>query len=200
MIPVTPQPEPANFDANVRQKGLAWLAKHDIDPNAAPPKASDLPAYWSVTHQALWNAYSGTCAYLAIFFEFVTGASSTDHFVAKSRKAGEAYEWSNYRLSCLGANRNKGAFDDVLDPFELAEHTFVINFASGAISPNADVLDESQQAAAQATIDRLRLDAPDNRRMRARHCTNYFHGDWSLSFLSRHSPFVYQEIIRQELT
>ena len=31
MIPVTPQPEPEDFDTKVRQKGLRWLAEHDID-------------------------------------------------------------------------------------------------------------------------------------------------------------------------
>lgn len=45
------------------------------------------------------------------------GSHSTDHFIAKSSNTGQAYEWSNYRLSCLGANRSKNRFDDVLDPF-----------------------------------------------------------------------------------
>lgn len=200
MIPVSPQPEPANFDTDVRQKGLVWLTKHDIDPSAAPPAPGKLPTYWSTTNHDLWKAYSGICAYLAIYFEFAAGASSTDHFAPKSRHAGMAYEWSNYRLSCLAANRNKNAFDDVLDPFDLAAHTFIINFASGAISPNSALLDEQQQATAQATIDRLRLDAPDNRRMRAQHYTDYLKDDCSLNYLLSHSPFVHQEIMRQGLT
>lgn len=198
MIPVTLQPEPADFDAEVRQKGHAWLGAQGIAPNAAPPKASKLPNYWSHSNKQLWEAYSGVCAYLAIFFEWGTGAASTDHFIAKSLNAGDAYEWSNYRLSCLGPNRNKNKFDDVLDPIELAPNTFVINFASGKITPNPAV-SPAQRAAARKTIRRLKLDSPDNNKMRAQHYKDYLAGDCSLAFLLRNSPFVHTEIVRQEL-
>jgi hypothetical protein len=66
MIPVTLQPEPEDFDIKVRQPGLAWLAKQGIAPACPPPKASDLPAYWSRSNKQLWAAYSGVCAYLEI--------------------------------------------------------------------------------------------------------------------------------------
>lgn len=91
MIPVALQPEPANFDFEVRQKGRAWLAAQGIPLNSAPPKPADLPNYWTYSNQQLWEAYSGVCAYLAIYFEWVTGAGSTDHFIAKSRNAGGPY-------------------------------------------------------------------------------------------------------------
>lgn len=107
MIPVKLQPEPDDFDKKVRQPGQTWLADHGIAPDAPPPKAADLPNYWIRSNKQLWDAYSGVCAYLAIYFEWVTGAATTDHFVAKSKHAGDAYEWVNYRLSCLGPNRKK---------------------------------------------------------------------------------------------
>lgn len=198
MIPVTLQPEPADFDAKVRQKGHEWLGEQGIALDAAPPKASDLPNYWSHSNKQLWEAYSGVCAYLSIYFEWSTGASSTDHFIAKSQNAGDAYEWSNYRLSCLGPNRNKNKFDDVLDPIELPPNTFVINFSSGNISPNT-ALSPSQKAAARKTIRRLKLDSPDNNRMRAKHYQDYLKEDCSLNFLQRNSPFVHAEIVRQGL-
>ena len=168
MIPVTLQPEPADFNTEVRQRGLTWLETQGIDLNAAPPKASKLPSYWSYSNKQLWEAYSGVCAYLAIFFEWSTGAASTDHFIAKSLNAGDAYEWSNYRLSCLAPNRNKNKFDDVLDPIGLTPNTFVINFASGKIAPNK-ALSSAQKVAARKTIRRLKLDSPDNNKMRAQH-------------------------------
>jgi uncharacterized protein (TIGR02646 family) len=146
----------------------------------------------------LWEAYSGVCAYLAIFFEWSTGAASTDHFIAKSRNAGEAYEWSNYRLSCLGPNRNKNKFDDVLDPIGLVPNTFVINFSSGKIAPNRS-LPADRKAAARKTIRRLKLDSQENNEMRARHYRDYVTGDCTLAFLSRRSPFVHSEIVRQGL-
>jgi uncharacterized protein (TIGR02646 family) len=197
MIPVTLQPEPADFDVNVRQKGHAWLAHRGIALDAAPPRASKLPHYWTRTNKQLWKAYSGVCAYLAIFFEWSTGAT-TDHFIAKSRKAGDAYEWNNYRLSCSGPNQKKNRFDDVLDPIGLAPHTFVINFASGKILPNPD-LPKPQKNAARKTIRRLDLASPENNAMRARHYGLYANGDLSLQYLCEHSPFVYAEIVRQEL-
>lgn len=198
MIPVTLQPEPADFDVEVREKGCAWLAAKGITLHAAPPKSSLLPNYWTHSNKHLWEAYSGICAYLAIFFEWSTGAASTDHFIAKSRHAGDAYEWNNYRLSCLGPNRNKNKFDDVLDPIGLAPNTFVINFASGKISPNP-ALTTALKADAQKTIRRLKLDSAENNAMRAQHYCDYVKGDCSLNFLSRRSPFVHAEIVRQGL-
>jgi uncharacterized protein (TIGR02646 family) len=198
MIPVTQQAEPADFDAKVRQPGLKWLADEGIALNAPPPKASDLPAYWSKSNRQLWDAYSGVCAYLAIYFEWVIGAESTDHFIAKSKNAGHAYEWSNYRLSCLGANRNKREFDDLLDPIGLKRDTFVLNLSDGAIKPNP-ALDAADQAAASNTIKRLKLDSPDCNAMRAKHYSNYIKKGVSGKFLKEHSPFVWYEAQRQGL-
>ncbi|MFJ5510942.1 HNH endonuclease family protein [Pectobacterium jejuense] len=202
MIPVVLQAEPDDFEVEVRQKGHNWLKKKGIALNAPPPKASDLPNYWTHSNYSLWESYSGVCAYLAIYFEWVTGASSTDHFVAKSHNAGDAYEWGNYRLSTLGANRNKNDFDDVLDPISLQPDTFVINFASGEISPNYAKYAKGSPYALQAelTLSRLKLDSPEHRKMRTRHFTDYHLEDCSLRYLEKHSPFVYAEIIRQGLT
>jgi hypothetical protein len=198
MIPVILQPEPADFDANVRQRGHAWLAREGIALDAAPQRVAELPKYWTRANKQLWDAYSGVCAYLAIFFEWSTGAASTDHYIAKSRKAGDAYEWNNYRLACFGPNQKKNRFDDVLDPVGLAPHTFVVNFASGNILPNPD-LPEQQKNAACKTIQRLDLAGPENNAMRARHYSLYVGGDVSLRYLRTHSPFVYAEIVRQGL-
>lgn len=197
MIPVVLQPEPADFEEEVRKKGRAWLTSHGIPLDAPPPKASDLPDYWSHSNKALWEAYSGVCAYLAIYFEWVTGASSTDHFVAKSKNAGEAYEWNNYRLSCLGANRNKNKFDDVLDPIGLPADTFMLNLASGAITPNPD-LDAVRKRLANKTIERLKLDSPDHKTMRAGHFSRYLRGKDEQT-LKELSPFVWCEAQRQGL-
>lgn len=197
MIPVTLQPEPIDFDLKVRQKGLTWLANHGIAIDAAPPKASALPNYWSNSNNQLWEAYSGVCAYLAIYFEYASGASSTDHFVAKSKCAGDAYEWNNYRLSCLGANRNKSNFDDVLDPIGMTPGTFELNLANGEISPNA-ALSAAQKELARKTIRRLNLDREDNNAMRARHFVRYLRNK-DEETLKELSPFVWYEADRQGL-
>lgn len=78
MIPVRPQPEPADFEAQVRKPGKTWLEKHAIPFDQPPPNASDLPTYWRETQKELWNAYGGVCAYLCIYFEWALGAHSTE--------------------------------------------------------------------------------------------------------------------------
>ena len=197
MIPLPLQAEPVDFDVEVRQKGQAWLTGKGIALNAVPPKASDLPNYWSHSNKQLWAAYSGMCAYLAIYFEWATGASSTDHFVAKSKHAGDAYEWQNYRLSCLGANRNKNKFDDVLDPIGLAPNTFVLNLANGEISPNP-ALTPAGKTLARKTIKRLKLDSADHNAMRAKHFVRYLRKK-DEETLKELSPFVWSEANRQGL-
>lgn len=197
MIPVRPQAEPQNFDQQVRQPGLQWLAKHNINPNSVPPKASELAPYWQCMTEQLWESYSGVCAYLAIYFEFATGAASTDHFIAKSTVAGQAYEWSNYRLSCLGPNRNKNHFDDILDPFCIADHTFELNLFNGQIKPSS-WLSEANHTAAQTTINRLKLDNEQCRRMRQKAFSRYLRKK-DEETLRELSPFVWYEASRQGL-
>jgi uncharacterized protein (TIGR02646 family) len=198
MIPVIPQPEPRNFDADVRQPGKTWLRDHGISLNGPPPKGAALPTYWRNTQKDLWTAYEGVCAYLCIFFEWPLGAHSTDHFVAKSSNAGEAYEWANYRLSCLAMNRNKNKFDDVLDPFQIADNTFALNLSSGEISPSG-TLSATQKREAAETITRLKLDSPECNEMRAQHYEEYLRQDVSADYLKKKSPFVWHEANRQSL-
>ena len=182
----------------VRQPGLRWLAERGWSADQAPPVAGDLPAYWRELLFELWQRYSRTCAYLSIRFEWKSGAQSTDHFIAKAAHAGQAYEWSNYRLSCLGANRRKNRFDDVLDPFLIAHHTFVLSASSGGIAPNAKLVNDVK-ALAVRTIDRLGLDDAQARRMRAEHVQAYLDGEVTAAYLRKQSPFVWTELDRQGL-
>ena len=198
MIPVRLQPEPADFDAEVRQKGWTWLVKEGIAPNAPAPKGTKFPAYWSHSNKQLWTAYSGVCAYLSIYFEWVTGASSTDHFIAKSKDAAQAYEWDNYRLSCLGLNRNKNKYDDVLDPIGLTPNTFELVLATGQIRPSRALTDKADIAAARKSITRLKLDSVDHREMRMKHYARYLRNK-DVQTLKELSPFVWCEANRQGL-
>lgn len=198
MIPVTPQPEPSTFDAKVRKPGLDWLNQQGIPLDQPPADPAALPTYWRRTQKELWRAYRGVCAFLCIYFEWPLGAQSTDHFIPKSSNAGSAYEWANYRLSCLGMNRIKNKFDDVMDPFEIKQDTFVLNLASGEIKPG-DAQPDDIKAKATETIRRLKLDDPETNRMRAERYGDYCRGDVSADYLARHSPFVWYEAQRQGL-
>ncbi|WP_298332339.1 hypothetical protein [Asticcacaulis sp.] len=197
MIPVTLKPEPADFEAKVRQPGNDWLRANNIPLDGPLPPKTKLPTYWSLLNEDLWNAYDGTCAYLAIFFEFVTGAGSTDHFIAKSQTPRYAYEWSNFRLSCLGPNRNKNKYDDVLDPVGLSAGMFVLNLVSGEITPGP-CLSKDEKARARNTIKRLKLASPAHNKMRQRHFAEYLRHKDS-DHLKKLSPFVWSEADRQGL-
>lgn len=201
MIPVEPKPEPApKFDELVRAPGAAWLAASGLDLDQPAPTGTEFPPFWRKCLPELHASYDGVCAYLCIHFEGATGAGSTDHFVAKSKKARLAYEWSNYRLACLAMNSRKRAFDDVLDPFSMKSETFYLELVTGMIFPNPS-LPEEEKDRARATIDRLRLDDGGCREMRARHFREYLEqqGEVAANFLRRRSPFVWYEARRQGL-
>ena len=57
MIPVIPQPEPKDFDTQVRQKGLRWLEKHHIDITAPLPSGTELPPYWRACLDSVVKLY-----------------------------------------------------------------------------------------------------------------------------------------------
>ena len=198
MIPVCLQPEPQDFDENVRKKGHAWLFANGIALNAIPPNAADLPTHWRHSNKQLWEAYSGVCAYLAIYFEWVTGASSTDHFIAKSRNAGDSYEWSNFRLACLSANRNKNDYIDVFDPIGLQQETFTLNLSNGKISANAKILSAVEVVTANNTIARLKLNSQECQDMRVKFYRRYLKKK-DEDALKELAPFIWFEAQRQGL-
>jgi len=198
MIHVVAQPEPATFDAQVRQKGLAWLRKQEIVLDLPLPEKTVLEPYWRHCLDDMHASYNGCCAYLAVFFERVTGGGSVDHFIAKSKRADLAYEWRNYRLACSRMNSRKRDYDDVMDPFDVENGWFQLEPVSGRIFPNPHLPGEQQQCI-RATIDRLGLDNAGHREMRARHYQEYREGAYTAEFLRKRSPFVWAEANRQEL-
>ena len=198
MIHVSVQPEPAGFDANVRQKGIAYLRNKKIDLDKPIPPNTAIFPYWRDCMDDLYSNYQGICAYLAVYFERVTGGGSIDHFIPKSKRADLAYEWRNYRLACSIMNCRKRDYEDMLDPFEIEDGWFHLELVSGRIYPNPN-LDAIRNEFVQATITRLGLDYDGNREMRARHYQEYREGFFTAAYLKRRSPFVYLEALRQGL-
>jgi len=190
MIHVEPQPEPDTFDQTVRQPGRTWLAAH---PNEADP----LEPHWQRCLLDLFEAYDGTCAYLAVRIQRGTGARTTDHFAPKSKQRDRAYEWSNYRLTCQLMNARKNAFEDVLDPFEVRNGWFEVEFSFLQVRPNPE-LDEQTQGRVQATICRLKLNDPECIAAREQHYDEYLIGG-DIGYLDRWCPFLALELRRQGL-
>jgi uncharacterized protein (TIGR02646 family) len=199
MIPVVEQSEPADFDAKVRQKGLASLRRKGIALDQPVPAKTEFEAYWRNCLDELHSSYNGCCAYLAVFIERVTGGASVDHFIAKSNQANLAYEWSNYRLACSIMNSRKGDYDDVLDPFAIQKGWFHLELVSGRIYPNP-ALPPDIKGQVQKTIERLGLDDAGNRKMRCQHYHDFaLKRYYTEDFLEKRSPFVYSEALRQGL-
>ena len=196
MIPVAKAPEPANFDADVRQPGIAWLNSH---PNAKPSK---FEPYWTKCISDLGSLYNHICAYLAISINKTLGADSVDHFIPKSNSAigrQNTYEWDNYRLCCIGENRKKNKKILPIDPFTMQPESFFIDFSDGRIYVNPAILPKSYRDDCDDAIKILKLDEQDCRDMRKGYYSLYAHGHVDAVYMQRNAPFVWQEICRQGL-
>ena len=198
MIHVEEQPEPPYFDIKVRQPGLAYLKKHSISLDKPLVKDQKLDACWRYCLDDLYTSYKGCCAYLALFFERVTGSGSVDHFLPKSKRVDMAYEWKNYRLACSRMNSRKNVAEDILDPFELQDGWFHLVLVTGWVFPSPALKDD-QKEKVQQTIDRLKLNDPRLCNIRARHFRDYIERKYTADYLKDISPFVWFEAHRQNL-
>lgn len=211
MIPVTLRPEPPDFDVAVRQKGLSALQElvgkpptikrtgrvrakvanniEDINPDILPP-------FWQDCLDDLHREYNGICAYVCVYIDPITGARSADHFIAKSRRADLAYEWSNYRLASSRMNARKNDVDAVIDPFEVEENWFHLDLFSGQLFANP-ALDLVLQERITHTIERLGLSDSECCRVRLSFFDDYREGQISFNYVQRKCPIVACEIRRQ---
>ncbi len=190
MIRVVLQPEPSDFDVNVRQKGNLWLMTR----NAASSNA-DFPSYWRTCLPELYSRYSNCCAYLGLYLHAYEGMGTVDHFRPKSKYPELAYEWSNYRLCTQRINARKREYEDVFDPFVVENGWFQLDFSSGKVFASQDVSLQIQSQINQ-TIKRLNLNAPVYCEARLTYWNEYCNDS---ELLERKAPFVYFEAKRQAL-
>jgi hypothetical protein len=158
----------------------------------------ELAKYWVKCLDDLHEADNGICADLAVHIELVTGAATVDHFAPQSLSPGLAYEWHNDRLACLMMNSRKRQHLDVLNPFDVENGWFQLNFVNGEIFPNPALSPQLQQQV-RDTMERLNPDSPGNRAMRVRHSMDYTNNLYPSDHLKRYSPFVWMEANRQGL-
>jgi hypothetical protein len=218
MIPVAPQPEPRapdyDFHHDVHERGEDAIRRLAGLPALRTWKGPSIKArvgriedvthsmlrdypYWTRAIPALHRAYRGYCAYLARYIELVE-TPTTDHFVAlhDSTDPMLAYTWSNYRLAHHLVNSVKSAIPDVLDPFEIGEGWFAIDFGTfeTAIGPKAP---SEQRSAIQRTITALRLDGRELAITRGRAAERYWSRRLLLKSLEDDEPFLASELRRQ---
>ncbi|MCL2825035.1 MAG: hypothetical protein FWD57_13685 [Polyangiaceae bacterium] len=203
MIPVAYQHEPTppefDFHGIVRKPGLDWLDEYDIALDGPLPKKA--PRHWRKCMDELYRKYDGICAYLSVR---KWHSLTVDHYLPVSKRAGLAYEWSNYRLACSEINTYKSNYAAVLDPFDLAHGTFQLDLELGIVKVSPR-LSGKMRDDAQATIDRLQLNRYRFRDIRTRHFAEYRRlrdatappHQLARQWLREYSPFVYQEADRQ---
>ena len=196
MIPVSPKPEPASFDKLVRIPGGKWLKKRHVRPSQSLPKSA--PALWRKCSADLHSRYEGVCAYLCVYIERVVGGDTVDHFIPKSVRSDLSYEWSNFRLASSRINSRKRIVQLALDPFTIKRDTFYLDLVTGHIFPNP-ALNPQTRRYAQQTIDALKLDRDDCRKLRTKHFNGYIGREYNDSYLRKSSPFVWYEASRQGL-
>lgn len=171
--------EPAGFDAEVRQRGLAWLAEHPMSTRPAKLWVAYLP------HLA--DGFRHRCAYTAMHVEDGT----VDHYLSCATHRHLAYEWSNYRFTSHRMNSVKGTIDDrVLDPFAIGDDWFIILLPSLQMVATERVPPEERERAA-FTLKRLGLRDGEHviRRRRAWY-EGFLEGRQSLAGLGEHAPLI----------
>ena len=211
MIPVPPFGPPPGFTLKVVRPAKAWVTKKAWSWSAPPPvgHANELPNHWTKCLDDLHDLYGGACAYLCVYTHRSLQASSVDHFVPKSlAPVREAYNWSNYRLSCRAMNTNKHEFQDVIDPFLVPAGLFSLSLLSGRVQVNSKVaaVGTPLRIQAQDTIKRLKLNGGQFRELRLKFIDEYL-GSRKMAdpqallharqLLSLQSPFIHLEVLRQ---
>lgn len=194
MIHVDLQPEPSNFNTDVRIPGKRFLARV---PNLSGKQWKNKD-YWKKISTDLYVAYNGICAYTGLWFSKSTAPVSVDHFLPKSKEPEKAYEWNNYRLITQIMNSYK---DDniIVDPFEIHNGDFILDFPSCLIKVNPNLPREKIDII-QSTIDILKLNSSDDQvQARCDIIISYVNEEISKQYLKKRYPFIAYELERQNL-
>lgn len=192
MIRVNLQPEYPTFDTEVRAPGAAFLALYPTPTSEQFRKKS----LWSRAARELHAAYSGICAYTAMY---LPEQGSIDHFLPKARHPQLAYEWNNFRLASGRVNNSKGSLTNILDPFQIQNDWFYMDIPACLLKPNPE-LEKPLRSQIANTINSLRLNQDDNYvQERCNILIDYALEDISIGFLERRYPFLAKEVERQDL-
>lgn len=192
MIRVAAKPEYPSFNTAVRMPGATFLATCP-NPNSEQFKKKN---FWSRAARELHSAYSGICAYTAMY---LPEQGTVDHYLSKTARPDLAYEWSNFRLAGGRVNSAKGNSPDVIDPFHVEDDWFYIQIPTCLLKPNPTLEKDVRNRISQ-TINVLRLNQDDNYvQERCNILMDYARNDVSMSFLERRYPFLAKELKRQNL-
>ncbi len=161
-------------------------------------KAWNSHAYWRTVIPDLYKAYHGICAYTCIWTPEDTGWKTVEHFLPKNSYPEEAYKWSNYRFVCGIMNGRKGKSEDVLDPFQIQDGWFEMQFTSLLVKPGKQ-LNEEKREQVKKTIKCLKLNESTCIRGRMAWLVPYLQKEYPFSHLEKRAPFLAYELQRQDV-
>lgn len=213
MIPVSLSPEPADFDAKVRQPGLSAIdelvgrvprvkrrgpKRSKVADSESTIPADKFPPFWRDALDDMLDAYSRRCAYLSMYIHHATGSPTVDHVLPKSYAWDRVYEWSNYRLCAAIVNARKNDLLTLVDPFDVGLGWFELNLASFRV----------QRGASAPPVHRDKIDATlpvlnirDCCKEREEYVHRYRLGPANrgidLGYLEDRAPFIAFELRRQ---
>jgi hypothetical protein len=192
MIQVVEQPEYPGFNAEVRVPGAAFLANNP-NPTSDQFKKKN---FWQKASKELHAAYSGVCAYTAIY---LPDQGSVDHFFPKTTHPQLAYEWSNYRLASGRVNSRKGNQANILDPFEVQNDWFFLDIPACLLRANPN-LPKPLRTRISGTINSLGLNDENYADERCNILVLFAGAHVSCDFLQQRYPFLAKELTRQQLS
>ncbi|WP_437929680.1 hypothetical protein WMF37_10545 [Sorangium sp. So ce291] len=187
MIPFERAPEPAGFDASVRQPGQRWLANGE---------ARSTPGYWRRAARDLRAAFKDLCGYTAMW---LSAPGTVDHFISRDEDRSLAYEWTNFRYAAAWINSSKSALrsDQVLDPFEVGDGWFEVILPSCQMVLTDRCPPEFRDRA-QTMLKRLKLgDGESVVSFRQEWYRMYCEGELSLEGLARKAPLLARAVRKQ---
>lgn len=209
MIPVKLAPEPKDFNAKVRQKGLAAVdeliggtprlprrgpRRAKVASTRASIPAHNFPPFWRDALDDMLAAYDRRCAFLALYIPHATGSATVDHMIPKSKKWDQVYEWSNYRLCAATINSKKSDLLGIVDPLTCKTGWFALELVGFQVV-RAQTAPSSQNSAIDATLPLL--NQRDCCVARETYVTDYKSGHIDIGYLQRRAPFVANELRRQ---
>jgi hypothetical protein len=180
------------FNLQVREPGATFLVSCP-NPTSEQFRKKN---FWNRAAKELHAAYSGICAYTAMY---LSDQGSVDHFVPKTINPALAYEWSNFRLASGRVNNSKGSQTNLLDPFAINNEWFEMDVPSCLMKAGASV-PNAIRVQVNTTINSLRLNADDYYvQERCNILIEYAKREISFGFLKRRYPFLAKEVDRQDL-
>lgn len=176
--------EPADFDAQCRQKGLQWLAAHPKATRKAKTRPRD---YWSPFKPQLADAFCDLCAYGAMY----EPVGTVDHFEPVDANEARAYDWDNYRFASAWINSSKNKRTAVLDPLWVQQGWFEVLLPSLQLVMVHKKVPAHLQALAEQTLTDLHL-RDDERVVRQRRAwlRRYEEGKLTLDRLWEVAPLI----------